>query len=101
MSKKLPPKEMELYRRTDEILHYLWDPCGIADASKARDEYHSYLPQVFKLVLNKATEKEIADYLLEIEVGSMGLAETSEKLNGLLRIAEILLESRECIIEEP
>jgi hypothetical protein len=101
MGKKLSPKEMELYRRTDEILHYLWDPCSVADVPQARDEYHNYLPQVFQLVLKKATEQEIVDYLLEIEVNNMMFTETPEIQNGILKIAEILLESRESIIDDP
>jgi hypothetical protein len=101
MGKKLPPKEMELYKRIDEILHYIWDPCGIEGALQARDEYNSYLPQVFQLVLKKSSQKKIADHLLEIEVNMMGFTETPERRNGLLNIAEILLESREWIIEEP
>ncbi len=101
MKKELSPKEKELYRRTDEILHYLWDPCGVAGAPQARDEYHRYLPQVFKLVLNKANEKDIAIYLLEIEVDRMEFSATPEKQKRLLDIAETLLESREFIIDEP
>jgi len=44
MGKMLPPKENELRQRTDEVLHYLWDPIGVAGAPGARDEYWSYLP---------------------------------------------------------
>ena len=50
MGQKLPPDQMELYRRVDEVLHYLWDPIGVAGAPEARDEYYSYLPHVFSLL---------------------------------------------------
>ena len=50
MGKKLDPQQMELYRATDEVLHYIWDPIGVSDAPNARDEYSSYLPQVFKML---------------------------------------------------
>jgi hypothetical protein len=39
------PKDKELYRRIDEVVHYLWDPIGVSDVPEARDEYHSYLPE--------------------------------------------------------
>lgn len=101
MGKKLPPKEMELYRRTDEILHYLWDPCSVMGAPEARDEYYSYLPLVFEMVQNKSTEQEIANFLEEIQVNRMGLSKSPETFERLLRIAEILIRSRNWIFEGP
>ena len=43
MGQKLPPCEAKLYRHCDEILHYIWDPIGVAGRTGARDEYDSYL----------------------------------------------------------
>jgi hypothetical protein len=51
MGKKLPPEQLELYQKLDEILWADWDPIGISDVSEARDEYYSYLPRVFHLAL--------------------------------------------------
>jgi len=59
MKQKLSPVEKELYQRTDEVLHYLWNPLGVSDIPKARDEYYSYLPQVFSLILKGSDAKEI------------------------------------------
>jgi hypothetical protein len=73
MGKKLPPNDLELYRRIDEVLHYLWDPIGVSGAPPARDEYQSYLPTVYRLVKNGAPEHEIATYLLHVERQLMGL----------------------------
>ena len=97
MGQKLPPQEMKLYLQVDEILHYMWDPIGVAGIAQARDEYHSYLPQVFKIVLDKRNKEEIASYLTEIETGSMGLASNNK---AALVVAEILLNAREAIIDE-
>lgn len=97
MGQKLPPQEMKLYRQTDEILHYMWDPVGVAGVAQARDEYHSYLPKIFQLLLNKKSKEEIAAYLNDIEENRMGL--TSNK-SATLEIAEILLSAREAIIDE-
>ncbi len=95
MGKKLSPREMKLYRQTDEILHYIWDPIGVAGVAQARDEYHSYLPQVFQLVLKNETKEKIASYLVDIEESHMGLASNKE---AALEIAEVLLNTKEVII---
>ena len=52
----LPPLELELYKRCDEVLHYVWDPIGISDVPEARDEYESYLPTVWRLVITLRRE---------------------------------------------
>ena len=73
MGIKLSPQDEELYRRTDEVLHYIWDPIGVAGVPQARDEYHSYLPQVFALLKNGASKDAIASYLTQITTESIGL----------------------------
>ncbi|MBB1424742.1 hypothetical protein H5200_23045 [Pseudoalteromonas sp. SG43-7] len=97
MGSKLERKELELYKRTDEILHYVWDPIGVADIPGARDEYHSYLPKVFKLVLNDSKNHEISSYLEKVESGSMGLTPYPKKN---LEVANLLLETKEWIFEQ-
>ena len=73
MGRKLPPNELELYKRCDEVLHYLWDPIGISNAPGARDEYESYLPEIFKLLLGGAGMDQIADHLVWVETERMGM----------------------------
>lgn len=79
MKKKLRAEENELYRRVDEILHYIWDPIGVSDCPKARDEYHSYLPRVFSRLMNEAKDHEIAAYLNKLESCSMGMSPKKDK----------------------
>ena len=67
MKTKLNNKEQELYRRTDEILHYIWDPIGVSDVPLARDEYYSYLPRVFSRLIEDCKYHEIAEYLVKVE----------------------------------
>ena len=94
MGQKLPPKQMELYKRIDEILFYKWDPIGISDGDWARDEYQSYLPQVFKLALENSKPEPIADYLTVITTENMGLSEAKEHD---MVIANLILEIKEGI----
>jgi hypothetical protein len=96
MGHKLSKEDAELYRRVDEVLHYMWDPIGVAGAPYARDEYRSYLPQVFALLKSSASGGEIADLLLGIEQEAMQLHPDRKRAQ---MVAEILLEYRKKIFE--
>jgi hypothetical protein len=61
---------------------------------QARDEYGSYLPQVFALVRNGADEEKVAQCLLSIEA-QMGLSNPEDAREA----ARILLEWRKVIWE--
>jgi hypothetical protein len=52
MNKQLPPEHQELYGRVGEVLHHFWDLIGVAGFPQARDEYDSYVPQVFSLLVS-------------------------------------------------
>lgn len=94
MGEKLNPQEIDLYRATDEVLHYIWDPIGNSEAPGARDEYWSYLPKVFQMLSTENSNEEIVEYLLKIESESMGLKPNRKKAK---RVAEILNEYKEKI----
>jgi hypothetical protein len=68
-------EENKLYKIIDEILWKDWDPIGVNEYDEeARDEYQSYLPQIFKLKIDNAGKELIAQHLLNIETESMGLS---------------------------
>jgi len=96
MNNKLSTSEKGLYRRVDEILFYLWDPIGVCDIPMARDEYQSYLPQVFKLLLNDSKDHEVSAYLIKVESGSMGMSANSKKA---LEVSRLLIETKEALLE--
>jgi hypothetical protein len=89
MGRKLTPFEKELYQRTDEVLHYVWDPIGISGTPQARDEYDGYLPQVFAMLLEGKSSEAISTYLVKVETERMGLTPSTEKAK---QVAEVLLE---------
>jgi len=97
MGKKLDPADLELYQRTDEVLHYVWDPIGVASSPMARDEYHGYLPQVFGLLKDEASAEEVARYLESIATERMGF---NANLQQAREVAELLLEWKEVIDEK-
>ena len=97
MKNKLKPHEYELYQRVDEVLHYLWDPIGISDQAYARDEYYSYLPNIFSTLLRTKDGKDIIENLIQIEEKLMGL---SPKRGRAEEVVDILLNYKEKMIEE-
>jgi hypothetical protein len=97
MAPKLTREERVLHRRCDEVLHYLWDPIGVASAPAARDEYASYLPRVFALLLGGSGADEIVAYLVGVETERMGLPGNPARAR---RTAEVLIEWRDSIVGE-
>jgi len=61
-----------LYKKIDEILWNDWDPIGVNDIAP-RDEYQSYVPEIYKMVMENKTETEIAERLHKIERETMGM----------------------------
>jgi hypothetical protein len=92
----MSPKDAELYRRCDEVLHYLWDPIGVRGQPDARNEYEDYLPQVFNLVRDGVDKQKVADYLLLVEREEMGMNEQPDRAR---EIVEALFRWRERLVE--
>jgi hypothetical protein len=78
MGIKLEGRQLELYRAIDEILWREWDPIGVFGIEDARDEYHGYLPEVFRLAL-AGDRRRIADYLTWAASERMGLNTLPER----------------------
>ena len=97
MGTKLSPKDMELYRRVDEVLHYRWDPCQASGVPQARDEYYGYLPSIFSLVRGGADAVTIAEHLASIEQERMGLPGNTA---SLVAIGELLVSWRKHVASQ-
>jgi hypothetical protein len=99
MSRQMSPEHKELYRRVDEVLHYLWDPIGVSGVPEARDEYDSYSPHVFSLLVRRANAQEIADFLDHTATQTMGLSDTEQGRECSKEVVGILENWREVIHE--
>ena len=73
MGEELSPKHLELYQGIDEILWNDWDPIGINLLPSGRDEYDSYIPVIFRMVMDNATSLELEQYLDDVVKNRMGL----------------------------
>jgi hypothetical protein len=97
MGTKLGLKDEELYRRVDEVLHYIWDPIGVSSVPQARDEYYTYLPAVFNLLKESAPADTIAQHLTEIVVNRMGLRGATKET---LEVVSVLQDWKEALDEK-
>lgn len=95
MGIKLPPDQLALYKRIDEILYKDWDPIGVSDLDGPVDEYHGYLPQVFKRALSCDDPQEVAEYLTWVTVDRMGMSPAREHD---AKIANLILASKRELI---
>lgn len=79
-----------LYKKINEILWFDWDPIGINDIAP-KDEYQSYVPEIFGLVKAKSDIQEIANRLHKLETEKMGISGTIE---NCLIIADKILKAQ-------
>lgn len=89
MSRRLSAYEKDVFRSCNEVLHYIWDPIGVAGSPHARDEYESYVPGVVSLLFADANATSIAKHLTQITIDSMGLSASRQRD---LETAELLIE---------
>lgn len=98
MSDRLSPQDQALIRVVGEILHYVWDPIGVAGTPQARDEYDGYVGPVFSLLRSGASESELAAHLARIADERMGLPgrakESLEAASLLVDWRDFLADSR-------
>lgn len=89
MSRVLSVYEEDVFRYCNEVLHYVWDPIGVAGSPHARDEYDSYVPGVVSLLFADENATSIAKHLSQITTDSMGLGANRERD---MKTAELLIE---------
>ena len=97
MGQRLPPDELELYHRVDEVLHYVWDPIGVGGCPEARDEYYAYLPHVYAMLTRDARSEEIIEFLAATEVHHIGLSDWQRALERATKVTCILEKYRDDI----
>jgi hypothetical protein len=97
MKQNLSSSDRALCQAVDEVLHYIWDPIGVAGVPQARDEYQGYVSRVFGMLYEGCGPSAIAAYLSEVSVDAMGLRGAPEHD---LKVAEILIGWRDAIREQ-
>jgi hypothetical protein len=82
---------LTIYDQIRVVLNRDWDPIGVAN--EVDDEYDGYIGDVCSLLATNAAEQAIADLLLGIEKGGMGLAgtPTSQRLRVATNLRSLRL----------
>ena len=82
MTSRLSLQDQELLRITSEVLHYLWDPIGVAGIPQARDEYDEYVGPVLTLLRSGGSDTDISAHLEQIVADRMGLRSCKDRSDG-------------------
>ncbi|MGI9104344.1 MAG: hypothetical protein ACR2IF_18025 [Terriglobales bacterium] len=64
----------DIKQEISRILWEIWDPIGVNMEPAARDEYDGYVYGVFRLLLTKVPDNEVAEHLVKIAKDNMGLS---------------------------
>ena len=84
------PEIKKLRDKVRELLLLEWDPIGIRDATRAHDEYDSYVLPIARAILERRTVTELRDQLLTIEVERMRLdGDANRALSVATKLAEL------------
>ena len=51
----------------------VWDPIGVKSEPNAQDEYDGYIGQVYELLVTRASDESIGEYLWRVVTERMGL----------------------------
>ena len=70
----------EIQSQIREILLREWDPIGVRDEPRARDEYDAYIGGVYRLLASEASPRSVAEHLARVEAEQMGLGAPADKL---------------------
>lgn len=62
-------------REISRVLWEVWDPIGVNQFPEARDEYESYVNDLYIALINGASDEELARQLFSIASEDMGFPE--------------------------
>jgi hypothetical protein len=74
------------------VLMELWDPIGVREEPEVQDEYDTYVPVIYRLLVTNRPKHELVDYLWWVETERMGLCGDRQATEV---VAEYLLGLRE------
>ena len=70
----------EIQETIRDVLVHDWDPVGVGGVPEARDEYDSYVGDVYRLLVSGAGPSQVAEHLARIEQEWLGLPTAPEAL---------------------
>jgi len=94
---KITNQEKELIKRINEVLFYVWDPIGVYTEPEARDEYDSYVLQVFSILKQSNPSENLKKYLFDIAKKEI-VSEVTE--DNLKKVVELLINWKEVLLNK-
>lgn len=70
------------------VLLEVWDPIGVRNEPYAQDEYDGYIGEIYELLINEASDSQIAEYLFWVVHERMGLG--SAEISGMIPTVQAL-----------
>ncbi|GGY20405.1 hypothetical protein GCM10011289_25020 [Paludibacterium paludis] len=78
-----------LHQKIKSVLMRDWDPIGVQAIPEAEDEYDSYVPTLYSMLISRKPVSEVFEYLAWLETEHMGLTVDRQRT---LSIAEKLID---------
>ena len=74
-----------------QVLLEVWDPIGIKDEPNAQDEYDGYIERLYELLISRAQNSELVDYLYWATHDAMGFdAATRADMNATVEALKLI-----------
>ncbi len=87
------PPAPSVREKISKVLWEQWDPIGVNDEPNARDEYDGYIRSIYTLLVQGASDAEIAALLRQHEIVNMGLRGSSqEHLQSVVEALRTVIE---------
>jgi hypothetical protein len=80
----------EVQRWISDLLQRHWDPIGVGNNPAVKGEYDAYVAGVYRLIVEGASARQLAEHLGRVETEQLGFKDTDPKM--LLPVAEKLLK---------
>lgn len=86
---KYQDRAKEYHNTINRALLSEWDPIGVCGIPEAQDEYNSYVPEIYKMLISGKSKPELFAYLWWLETEHMGLTGDRQRTENF---SERLLE---------
>jgi hypothetical protein len=67
-------KIAEIHRQIDSVLLHDWDPIGVGHVPECFNEYSRYVRGVYDVAVETRSARAVAEHLVKMERGHMGLS---------------------------
>jgi hypothetical protein len=84
-------KIAEIHRQIESVLLHDWDPIGVGGIPEAQDEYRGYVRAVYDVAVGTRSARAVAEHLVKMERGHMGLSGW-RRWKARLPVAQKILE---------